>query len=111
VGMSRLEHLEGNGELAFIDGSAQGLKGTHGQVDGHLVVASGALVGDSNSDRLAVLGVGDLNLLAAVLATSVQRSLQGADNGRVGVDFPASAFNAVLGEVGSYSTGSQATTA
>jgi hypothetical protein len=45
---------------------------TRGQVDGLGVVARGALVGDSDHDRLAVVGVCDVDLLSAVRPAGVR---------------------------------------
>lgn len=107
---NRLEHYEGDGEFTLFDGSTKGFERTHGKVDGRSAAASGALISNSDSDNVAVLEVSNLNLTAAESAASVQDSVERADDGRVRVDFAASAFNAVLREVGTYSTGNRAAT-
>lgn len=101
----RINHL---GDELPLDGNlAFGLCGnlserTDRQVDRVAVRAGGAIIGNGHGDGLAVIGVGDLNLLSAerrlVTRVAIAVLVNGSDERAVRVHGATSAGNAVLVE-------------
>lgn len=88
--------------------SIKGLKCGHGQIDRVAVSACRAVVGDGDSDLVAVVSVCDLHLFAAKrrggTRVAVPILIDGSNEVRVRVDSAASTCHAVLVEIGGKST-------
>lgn len=96
-----MKHESRTGDHALLLGSNLGER-TNRKVNGVAVDTGGAVISDGHCDRLAVLGVGDLDLLSAqgrfVARVAVAILINGSDEGRVRVDLAASTSDAILEE-------------
>lgn len=88
---------------------SDGLEGSNGEINRVGIGTSWAFIGDGHRNRLSVVSVGDLDLLATK-GTAVECRVHGADEGRVRVNLTTRACVAILVEERRESTGVQAAT-
>jgi len=97
-------HDPGNRDFTLLFGGDFG-KGANAHVDVVFTSAGGTSISNDGSNGLAIVGVGDSDGLSAVLGgfagVTVELSIEGDNLGAIGMNFAASAGNAILGEVGS----------